>query len=130
MNGSGVAGKASVVKDLLEENGYTITSIGNADSFDFERTVLRFKESFKKSGASGPTPVSPAGDEVGRPSWFSRIKPLRRYATGQWLGILVMFIVAAGIWKLAAGYGILPAADFPATTRDKWQAVFLVGTAG
>lgn len=48
LNGSGVAGKASVVKDLLEENGYTVASIGNADSFDFERTVLRFKESFKK----------------------------------------------------------------------------------
>jgi len=50
LNGSGTAGVASVVKDLLEENGWTVSSIGNADSFDFEQTVLRFKSTFKNFG--------------------------------------------------------------------------------
>lgn len=48
LNGSGTAGVASVVKNLLEGKGYAVSAIGNADSFDFERTVLRFKASFKK----------------------------------------------------------------------------------
>ena len=48
LNGSGKAGVASVVKDLLEGKGYKVVVIGNAASFDFERTVLRFKSSFAK----------------------------------------------------------------------------------
>lgn len=48
LNGSGKSGVASVVKDLLEGKGYKVAAIGNADAFDFERTVLRFKASFKK----------------------------------------------------------------------------------
>lgn len=48
LNGSGKSGVANVVKDLLEGKGYTVAAIGNAASFDFERTVLRFKASFKK----------------------------------------------------------------------------------
>lgn len=47
LNGSGKAGMASVVKEFLESKGYKVTSIGNATSFDFEQTVLRFKQSFK-----------------------------------------------------------------------------------
>ncbi len=48
LNGSGTAGIASVVKNLLEGKGYAVSAIGNADSFEYERTVLRFKASFKK----------------------------------------------------------------------------------
>ena len=47
LNGSGKAGTASSVKDLLEGKGYKVAAIGNADNFDFEQTVIRFKESFK-----------------------------------------------------------------------------------
>lgn len=47
LNGSGKAGVASSVKDLLESKGYKVVEIGNASNFDFEQTVLRFKESFK-----------------------------------------------------------------------------------
>lgn len=48
LNGSGRAGVASVVKDLLEGKGYKVAAIGNAANFDFERTVLRFKSGFAK----------------------------------------------------------------------------------
>lgn len=47
LNGSGKAGMASVVKEFLESKGYKVTSIGNADSFDFAQTVIRFKQTFK-----------------------------------------------------------------------------------
>ncbi|OGD94357.1 hypothetical protein A2697_00045 [Candidatus Curtissbacteria bacterium RIFCSPHIGHO2_01_FULL_41_44] len=47
LNGSGQAGIASSVKDFLEGKGYKVVSIGNAASYDFKNTVLRFKESFK-----------------------------------------------------------------------------------
>ncbi len=48
LNGSGTAGVASSMKDLLEGKGWKVESVGNAPNFDFENTVLRFKESFKK----------------------------------------------------------------------------------
>jgi hypothetical protein len=47
LNGTGKAGTASSVKDLLEGKGYKVAEIGNADNFDFEQTIVRFKESFK-----------------------------------------------------------------------------------
>lgn len=48
LNGSGKAGLASAVKDFLEGKGYKVTAVGNADSFDFTKTVIRLKESFMK----------------------------------------------------------------------------------
>ncbi len=48
LNGSGTAGKASAVKDFLEGLGYKVASIGNADSYDFEKSEVRFKEDFKQ----------------------------------------------------------------------------------
>lgn len=48
LNGSGVAGIASAVKDFLEGKGWTVDAVGNADSYDFEQTTLIFKEGFAK----------------------------------------------------------------------------------
>lgn len=48
LNGSGIAGKASAVKDFLEGLGWTVASIGNADNYEFENTQIRFKEGFEK----------------------------------------------------------------------------------
>ena len=42
LNGSGTAGKASEVKDLLKEKGYQEILTGNADNFDYEQTELQF----------------------------------------------------------------------------------------
>ena len=46
LNGSGVAGKASAVKDYLEGKGYTVSSVGNAGNYDFTNTEVSFKLDF------------------------------------------------------------------------------------
>ncbi|MEK7070599.1 MAG: LytR C-terminal domain-containing protein, partial [Patescibacteria group bacterium] len=47
LNGSGTAGKATEVKDLLSEKGYQEILTANADSFDYEETVVQFKKETK-----------------------------------------------------------------------------------
>lgn len=46
LNGSGVSGKAASVRDFLEELGWTVDSIGNADADDYGTTEVRFKSEF------------------------------------------------------------------------------------
>jgi hypothetical protein len=48
LNGSGVAGVASSVKDVLEELGWVVSSIGNADEYEFDQTQITFKEGFSE----------------------------------------------------------------------------------
>ena len=48
LNGGGKAGVASAVKDFLESKGWKVTAVGNADSYDFTQTILKFKEGFSK----------------------------------------------------------------------------------
>lgn len=48
LNGSGKAGAGSSVKDFLEQKGYKVTSLGNAANYNFEQTVIRFKETTKR----------------------------------------------------------------------------------
>ena len=48
LNGSGRVGAASSFKDFLEGKGYAVSAIGNADSYDYQKTTIRFKETFKK----------------------------------------------------------------------------------
>lgn len=43
LNGSGIAGLASSVKDFVENLGWRVVSVGNAKAYDFEQTELRFK---------------------------------------------------------------------------------------
>jgi hypothetical protein len=43
MNGSGIAGQAGVVKDLLTTAGFTVSGTGNADTYDFTKTVIKAK---------------------------------------------------------------------------------------
>lgn len=45
LNGSGTAGKAGQVKDILKNKGYQEILTGNADTFDFTQTVLQVKKS-------------------------------------------------------------------------------------
>lgn len=47
LNGSGVTGKASSTKDFLENLGWKVASIGNANSSDFATTEVRFKAKAK-----------------------------------------------------------------------------------
>ena len=41
-NGSGRAGKAGEIAERLKAAGFTVVDAGNADSFDYERTVVRY----------------------------------------------------------------------------------------
>jgi len=45
LNGSGKAGTASEAKNFLTSRGYKVVSIGNADNFNYQKTVVRVKES-------------------------------------------------------------------------------------
>lgn len=47
LNGSGTKGLASEVKETLSEAGYTEILTGNADNFDYTKTVLQVKKSAK-----------------------------------------------------------------------------------
>ena len=40
LNGSGIKGEASKVQDLLEKAGFTVSSTGNASSYDFTKTQI------------------------------------------------------------------------------------------
>ncbi len=44
LNGSGIAGKASDVKEFLKTQGYEEILTANADKFDYETTVIQVKE--------------------------------------------------------------------------------------
>ncbi|MEX1052589.1 MAG: LytR C-terminal domain-containing protein [Patescibacteria group bacterium] len=46
LNGSGTAGKAGEVEDILNELGYTETVTDNAESFDYTTTEIQVKTSF------------------------------------------------------------------------------------
>lgn len=43
LNGSGVAGRAGGAAEVLEDAGYIDVDTGNADSFDYEETVIQIK---------------------------------------------------------------------------------------
>jgi len=44
LNGSGVPGRAGEAKAFLEDLGYENIEIGNADSYDYEETVIKVEE--------------------------------------------------------------------------------------
>jgi hypothetical protein len=48
LNGSGVSGEASKQKAALEEKGFTISSIGNADNSDYTDTIIKAKADVEK----------------------------------------------------------------------------------
>jgi len=47
LNGSGVTGKASSTKDFLENLGWKVVTIGNADGDTYAKTEVRFKPKSK-----------------------------------------------------------------------------------
>lgn len=48
LNGSGIAGEASKVRGLLEEEKFVVGDIDNADSSDYEKTIIRAKKDVSK----------------------------------------------------------------------------------
>lgn len=49
LNGSGIEGEASSQRSDLEEMGFTISSIGNADNSDYTKTVIQAKKGIDKA---------------------------------------------------------------------------------
>lgn len=49
LNGSGTAGKATVVKNILKKAGYGEILTGNADNFDYTKTEIQVKEDKKQA---------------------------------------------------------------------------------
>ena len=50
LNGSGVRGKATEIKDLLKAKGYADIVTGNADNFDFKVTEIQVKKDKSQLG--------------------------------------------------------------------------------
>ncbi len=48
-NGSGVVGAAQVAAELLTEAGFEIADVGNADSFDYDHTVINHRTTARKA---------------------------------------------------------------------------------
>lgn len=73
-------------------------------------------------------PAMPGEAASGEESWFAwwRGWCAKWFRADKALGLIALLILAAGIGKLASGYGIIPGFDFPLTIGNKWQAVFLV----
>ena len=44
LNGSGRKGEATKAEALLKKDGFNVIKTGNANSFDYEQTDIRFKE--------------------------------------------------------------------------------------
>ena len=44
LNGSGIAGKASQIKDILKKAGYLEILTGNADNFEYKNTIIQTKK--------------------------------------------------------------------------------------
>ncbi len=52
MNGSGITGEAAKVKAVLEGGGFKVSTIGNASSSDFTKTVIKVKSDVPASFVS------------------------------------------------------------------------------
>ncbi|PLX27092.1 hypothetical protein C0583_05100 [Candidatus Parcubacteria bacterium] len=47
LNGGGLSGAATKAKEVIEEQGYKVIKTGNANSFDYEYTVINYKTDLK-----------------------------------------------------------------------------------
>ncbi len=52
LNGSGTQGAAGDAASVLLDAGYTVTGTGNADTFDYEQTVIQIKKSKQTEAAT------------------------------------------------------------------------------
>ncbi len=47
LNGNGIAGSAKEIADLLERSGFNVRNIGDADRYDYPRTIIHYKPGHK-----------------------------------------------------------------------------------
>jgi hypothetical protein len=50
LNGCGIEGAATKIKERLEANGYNVVAVGNAATFDYKETVIETAEGKKDAG--------------------------------------------------------------------------------
>ena len=62
LNGCGIEGAASKMKERLEANGYTVVAVGNAATFDYKETVIEAPEG-KREAALRAAALFGLGDE-------------------------------------------------------------------
>lgn len=48
LNGSGISGEAARLKDLLEKEKFSVSSIGNADKLTYKETIIKAKKHVSK----------------------------------------------------------------------------------
>ena len=48
LNGSGISGEAARAKQLLEEEKFIVSSIGNADTLNYQKTIIQAKKTVSK----------------------------------------------------------------------------------
>lgn len=63
LNGSGTAGKATEVRDLLRDAGYQEILTGNADNFDYTQTVIQTKKSNKDVASLVAQDIADSADD-------------------------------------------------------------------
>ena len=66
LNGCGIEGAASKMKERLEANGYTVVAVGNAATFDYKETVIEAPEG-KREAALRAAALFGLGDERREP---------------------------------------------------------------
>ena len=49
LNGSGIAGEASQLQEILVEGGFDVSETGNAENYDYTDTVIQAKKSIEKT---------------------------------------------------------------------------------
>lgn len=49
LNGSGIAGEASKIKEILEKEGFKVSETGNAENYDYTDTVVQSKKGIEKN---------------------------------------------------------------------------------
>ena len=49
LNGSGITGEATNMKEILEAEGFEVSETGNADNFDYTETIVQTKKGVEKS---------------------------------------------------------------------------------
>lgn len=49
LNGSGIKGEAGKAKDLLEQAGFVVEAVGNAKTYDYQKTIIQAKAAVEES---------------------------------------------------------------------------------
>lgn len=75
LNGNGIRGDAYRIKVLLEKNGFRVATYGNAGSFNYQNTIVYYKEGQEEAGRA----VEEILRQNGRQTKLEKSDTLKRY---------------------------------------------------